>query len=500
MTSHRRPPSGWKVLLLVVARISQSAIVESFTIQTTTFPLIHRHHGGIPQNAATCHWHLYHPQRLLSTTTTINNARSFRRQSSSSLSVVSLTSALESLADERSQNVTEYRYLNWLDPRETTNVDGNKHNNKKTQPSSDQSSSESVNDVRTMPLYPLSAVYLPTGRHSKFNHTLINTEPRNLQMARDLRALSMKIGPENEDPLFCVTLAALDTGRLAKVGTVMKMIAMDDQTNRIVVTCVAQEAVDIVQIVNPEAASWDSRIRRSSEYLVAKVQSRPPKTEGTEMDNDKSSGAATMADELLEDYLAVRAFYTQQQNDDISGASSKDLPPFAIPLKMEENLPLFTATDLGTSQGLYKFASIWQALCYTVREGRQILLSSDRNELLVEAAVRKGGPLQLPVHVEDVSPADRKAVDDLQIQAQQDWLALHLDPCLDFQVLLELNTDVQRLEFLARLVSRERSRLARLVEQRQKYQRDVMDEIELRNNNQRQEQPKGAWFNDELWQ
>lgn len=207
-----------------------------------------------------------------------------------------------------------------------------------------------------------------------------------------------------------------------------------------------------------------------------------------------------MADELLEDYLAVRAFYTQQQNDDISGASSKDLPPFAIPLKMEENLPLFTATDLGTSQGLYKFASIWQALCYTVREGRQILLSSDRNELLVEAAVRKGGPLQLPVHVEDVSPADRKAVDDLQIQAQQDWLALHLDPCLDFQVLLELNTDVQRLEFLARLVSRERSRLARLVEQRQKYQRDVMDEIELRNNNQRQEQPKGAWFNDELWQ
>lgn len=347
-----------------------------------------------------------------------------------------LTSAVERLASERCQSQSEYyHYLNWFDPSvvdDAARTRGDKDDSRCTE----------------LPLYPLSAVYLP---HPDINHTLINIEPRNLQMARDLLLLKQK----SDDRLFCVTLRAFDTGRLATVGTVLQIVDCQTQMDmpesslkRIVLTCVAKQVVDIVKIQNPLAASWESRIRRSSEYLRAKVK---PRDHASIEPNSESD--AEILKQVAEDYSKVRELYVKKDSQ-----ASKELPWFSRE-KIEQAFPDLSSVNLTTSDGIWRLASVWQTLCYTVREGRQIQLSSNRNELLVAAAMRKGGPLELPIHVESVLPSDRQAVEDLEAHAHREWLDVGLDPCLDFQILIRLQSDQEQLRWLGRLIARERQRL-----------------------------------------
>ena len=118
--------------------------------------------------------------------------------------------------------------------------------------------------------------------------------------------------------------------------------------------------------------------------------------------------------------------------------------------------------DLATPPQFWRVADFWQTLCETVKEGRQLAVLADRNELLVAAAVRRGGILQLPVHVEDVEPADRQRVQELEQTAQRLWLDLRLDPCVDFQRLLAAERHGDRLRLFAEMVARERMRLEEL--------------------------------------
>ena len=92
---------------------------------------------------------------------------------------------------------------------------------------------------------------------------------------------------------------------------------------------------------------------------------------------------------------------------------------------MSAAAPLTLTTTSATASAAAEFwrvAKVWQSLCETVREGKQLALVADRNELLVAAAIRKGGgPLKLPVHVEDVDPMDRMRVQALELRAQERW-------------------------------------------------------------------------------
>ncbi len=117
---------------------------------------------------------------------------------------------------------------------------------------------------------------------------------------------------------------------------------------------------------------------------------------------------------------------------------------------------------------------------------------SDRNELLIDAAIAKGGPLNLPVHVEDLLLEDRQKVQELEVLAQQQWLSLQLDPTMDFQVLLSLETYEKRLQYFASMVHRERTRLERLLQVDQNGKKDVDKKTEKVPN-------KGAWFDDSAW-
>ncbi len=152
--------------------------------------------------------------------------RMIRHRASSTLYYAfSLTSALESCIGDKD-------ILPWINTTDNTDVDD------------DIDSSH----CRTVPLYPLAACYLPTGQHQ-----LRNIEPRNLKMANDLG-----IGGR-----FCVVCSAVDTGRIAAVGTMFRILHMDPQTDpvsgqllRILLTCEAEDLVNIRAIQNPKAAKW----------------------------------------------------------------------------------------------------------------------------------------------------------------------------------------------------------------------------------------------------
>ncbi|GAX15553.1 hypothetical protein FisN_6Hh149 [Fistulifera solaris] len=339
--------------------------------------------------------------------------RMIRHRASSTLYYAfSLTSALESCIGDKD-------ILPWINTTDNTDVDD------------DIDSSH----CRTVPLYPLAACYLPTGQHQ-----LRNIEPRNLKMANDLGI----------NGRFCVVCSAVDTGRIAAVGTMFRILHMDPQTDpvsgqllRILLTCEAEDLVNIRAIQNPKAAKWENRLQHSEEYLMATVCSRPNTTSNPQNNIQQLNQA------ILEDYNRVSHMYRD-------GTGAETLPPFTRE-RLEFVLPTRSAMD-DNEASFWQMAQDWQTLCYTVREGHQIRLMSDRNELLIDAAIAKGGPLNLPVHVEDLLLEDRQKVQELEVVAQQQWLSLQLDPTMDFQVLLSLETYEERLQYFANMVHRERNR------------------------------------------
>lgn len=369
--------------------------------------------------------------------------RTYTRSQTTARRAFSLNTAFEWLAVERSMD-KKYGNFSWFTPSDRSVSDPHDGANEEI-----------------MPLYPLGATYLPSMTH----HTLNNVEPRNIQMAQDLK----------EGGCFCVTLAASDSGRLASVGTVMRILEMEPheqegQVKRIIVKCCAEELVDICGILNPEAANLERRLLHPRDYLKARVRQR-------EVDSRQCNPeeCEAIAAKIVDDYHWVRTAY-------LNGVGARELPPFALE-HLSQALPEWNVEDLSTD-GFWEAALVWQTLCNTVREGRQMTLSADRNELMVAAASAKGGPLKLPIHVADLSPADRFRLQELERQAHSDFLAMGLDPCLDFQVMIGMSRFKDRLEFLSQLVARERQRLEQ--EALTPVEEETSDELQLNRT--------GAWF------
>jgi hypothetical protein len=203
-----------------------------------------------------------------------------------------LDTSLEWLAKERQDSDSDNFPIDWFDACPAPNNNNNDDDQEET-------------SLR-VPLYPLTAVYTP---HSGENHTLVNTEPRNVKMASDL------VAGKWDRSLFCVTLRARDTNRLASVGTLMRLTSVEDRSisgartwpgdilptlNRVVVTCQAVGIVDIISVEN------GNTILDDSEYRVANVKLRSFTNEA--ITKGKSEEMDSITQQIVTDYQKVYQF------------------------------------------------------------------------------------------------------------------------------------------------------------------------------------------------
>ena len=298
-----------------------------------------------------------------------------------------------------------------------------------------------------MPLYPLDATYMP----SKIVQFINNVQPRNIKMMTDI-----KFGDAHnftEDNVFCVVLRAADTGRLSTIGIRMRVIELDKQLSyggevvRIMATCVPEDRMKIMSIENPEIMSPENRLRQQSEYLVAQVS---PYYD--EKDYNQTLANPAILQSLENDYSVVRNFYI---NGD--GVALRELPPFAV--DGVQKIPEITGNEFADYEQFWKAADVWQTLCNTVKEGRRAMLQSEMNEIMIDAAMKKGGPLNLPVRSEDLPFEVRKLLQQKEEKSMRDFHQLGLDPCLDFQAIISAKSHEERLKLLSKMISRERRRL-----------------------------------------
>jgi len=313
-------------------------------------------------------------------------------------------------------------------------------------------------NVQRVPLYPLGAVHLPSGHVQ----TLNNMQPQNIRMARDLTAAST--GENNNvgatlNGTFCVTLRAADTGRIATMGTLMRvehteeLKSYDGSLLGIRVQCVAEGLVEICGIVNPQCWTGERRLRKCDEYLVANVRPIDSRISTSDCDADINE-LDDIANRLAQDFAVVRSMYACKD-----GVAAKELPSWAVDA-VQNNLPAlqphnFTASE----QSFWKAADVWQTLCNTVREARRSDLQSEVNEITIDAAVKKGGPLKLPVHRRDLPQDVQLRLNRMEEEAAEDYVAMGMDPVLDFQALVSAGSQLDRIKHLRYMVARERRRL-----------------------------------------
>jgi hypothetical protein len=394
--------------------------------------------------------------------------------SSSTRLLLALPTNLEYLAVQRC-NEPAYQTIKWIDPSLATDFTPSK-------------------EAMIVPIYPIPAVYLPYT-----NHTLNNVEPRNLRMALDLNQT-------DSNKLFCVTMRATDTGRISERGTLLRMVdlqptyrqeSLQDNNNsgankvlsRIIVSCEAVGLVEIDGIENPEAASPLQRLKHSAEYLQGRVNLVDSRGEA---DTDTNT-ASNILQRLAGDLAHIKTMYELGigSQGTISTLALQDLST-AIP--SQESIQRLS---------LWEVAQLWQSVCETIRARRQAILSADRNEFLVDAACRKGGPLKLPVHPEDLEPEDRQRLAKWETQVQNAYYDLQLDPCLDFLPLQSMDSDTERWQWLAKLIARERQRLEDAATFFQSTSIDVEEDFMTTDPllEPWQEEParRGAWFDDGVW-
>jgi hypothetical protein len=336
--------------------------------------------------------------------------------------------------------------------------------------------------ILRLPIYPVSAVHIPSSAY----HTLHNTQFKNIKMARDLEANKWTITlkdqttegldlqcdnrdeekneiakdggssqPETKHKCFVLTLCAQDTHRIASIGTLMEVTKMtetyasDKTLIRIVVEC---RAIDTVQIQGIEIEAIGS----TSDYLIGKVRRLG------EVHTDHSSYPAldTELNKIVQDYAAVRSMYIHTD-----GVASRELPPYARNA-VQSNLPAFTKEDF--TQQFWNVAECWQMLCNTIREARRSELQTEMNEIMVDAASKKKGPLQLPVKRETLPEDVQVLLGRMEKKQSEDFLSCGMDACLDFQVLLGMGLkhegdrhgiQSERILFLGDLIRKEKDRL-----------------------------------------
>lgn len=264
-------------------------------------------------------------------------------------------------------------------------------------------------------------------------------------------------GTWNKNALFCASLRARDTNRVAAVGTLMRILDIDDRSisgattwpgtvlptlNRVVATCRAVGIADILSIEDRECAE--------DEYLRARVRIRP--LPGAAPCEEGAAERGSMATQAIEDYQKVRSIYINSQS-----LASNELPKFAR--QAVKTLPIFDATAVTDETTFWQLVETWQMLCNTIRQAKQTQLQNVVNELSVTVAMRSKGPLELPVKRRNLPAEVQRQLEQMEQRAAQDFIDLGMEPILDFQEILAATERTERARTLARMMARERARL-----------------------------------------
>jgi len=293
--------------------------------------------------------------------------------------------------------------------------------------------------VKVMPLYPLPSVYTPFS-----NPSLNNIESRNKKMVDDV------IGGDGR---FCVSMMAQDTGRLAEVGLVFRL-----ETREIVSLSPSNPSafdvgrpmvkyllnntvvgrVRIQRVLNPEAWSAPGR----PDYLLAEVS---PLLEDAEQ--AKASDTEELEQEAAELFNEI--------------AGSLEAPPPGE-VRLEERLGASNFSSCEQA-GLWSAAALWQSYCHTRLAYKHAVVSTDLNELVVDAAFEQGGPVNLPVRPETLSSELQERLQretqKLAARFREEVDSSGCDPYMPFQVLNQATSHCERLRILKGMLLRERSRL-----------------------------------------
>lgn len=318
-------------------------------------------------------------------------------------------------------------------------------------------------EIERMPLYPMEAVHIP---FSGENCTIVNIEPKNVKLATDL------INGKWKGSLFCASLQARDTTRIASVGTLLQVLDTEDRSiagaktwpgkalptlHRVVANC---RAIGIVDILSIEEKDYEEE-----DYLVAwvKVRNLPGTiigdglaskkvTEGEGFNFTGNEDFDSIAKQIIDDYQKVRSIYINSQS-----LASNELPKFAR--QAVQTLPIFDANVTHDETRFWKLVETWQMLCNTIRQAKQAMLQSVVNELSVAAALRTKGPLELPVRRRRLPLEVRRQLEDVEYRAARDFVELGMEPILDFQEILTATGRRGRMACLGRMLARERARL-----------------------------------------
>ena len=213
--------------------------------------------------------------------------------------------------------------------------------------------------------------------------------------------------------------------------------------NRVVANC---RAVGVADVLSIEECGY-----KDDDYLVAKVIVR---------DNDRQAMTESESDDQLDsvarqmifDYQTVRSIYINSQS-----LASNELPPFAR--SAVKTLPTFDDDIIHDETKFWNMVETWQMLCNTIRQSKRSKLQSIVNELSVTVAMQAEGPLELPVKRKNLPLSVQKQLEDIEQSASRDFMELGMEPVLDFQEILNMRRHMDKVEKLASMIQRERSRL-----------------------------------------
>ena len=277
-------------------------------------------------------------------------------------------------------------------------------------------------NTQQYPLYPLRATYMPCG-----SVELRNTEPRNVRMCR-------------ETEYFVATLLNADGASCAEVGTLLRIDDVEnatrDATGQVLarprdapralrVRCTAVGRRRLVGIRNGDAY-FDAGARLRGEFLVGEFE----------------------------------AYEDEESTDTTPDNAASALAFLARSLQGDERRVVEEAATLATVETSWEALELWQRYCATRRATAVADARADRDELLIDAKVRQGGAITVPVDISTLPPDDRRRILENDERAADALEQLEIADAAAFQALLEERSATARLAALAAGALREGSRLA----------------------------------------
>ena len=279
-----------------------------------------------------------------------------------------------------------------------------------------------ANTAQRYPLYPLRATYMPCG-----SVELRNTEPRNVRMCKETEYFVASL------------LNAEDGASCAAVGTLLRIDGVENATRDNTGQVLARPR-DAPRALRVRCTAVGRRrlvgIRNGDAYFDA--------------------GARLRGEFLVGDF----ADYEDEESADATPDAASALAFLARSLQGDERKVVEEAATLATAETSWEALELWQRYCTTRLATAAVDARADRDELLIDAALRRGGAITVPVDITTLPPDDRRRILENDERAADAQEQLETADATAFQALLEERSATARLAALAAGALREGSRLA----------------------------------------